>query len=62
VLGFTYPLIYLKVCVQAQKEAPLLSTVAMAKKIISQNGVLGLWQGLCEMSFFPVFVKTVSNS
>jgi hypothetical protein len=46
VLGFTYPLIYLKVCVQAQKEAPLLSTVAMAKKIISQNGVLGLWQGL----------------
>lgn len=49
--GLTYPLIYLKVCVQAQKEAPLLSTWGMAKKIVGQNGVLGLWQGEDDLLF-----------
>lgn len=46
-LLLTYPLIYLKVRVQAQKVAKEhhLGTFAMAAKIIGRHGLLALWQG-----------------
>jgi hypothetical protein len=47
-LSLTYPLIYVKVRVQAQKVAKQhhLGAVEMAKRIVDRDGFAGLWQGL----------------
>ena len=47
-LVFCYPLIFLKVRVQAQNVAKEhhLGTIQMAQKVVSKDGFLGLWKGM----------------
>ncbi len=47
-LCLTYPLIYVKIRVQAQKVSKQhhLGAVEMGRRIIERDGVLGLWQGV----------------
>ena len=62
-LSVTYPLIFLKIRLQAQRgNGPLLSPLGMAQRIVANSGPLGLWQGMTAQLTNAMFSNAIQYS